>query len=237
MCEEYADIFPKYLPKGLPSKRLGHEFKIDLEPDTKLVHRPIYKLSPLELHEAKKQIEYMLKHGFIRPSESPWGAPVLFAPKKDRGLRFCIDYRWLNKKTIRNRYPLPLPEEMMDRPGGARVFSKIDLKSGYWQVPIREEDIPKTAFRMRWGLFELLVMPIGVPNAPLQFMHLVQDVLHGYLDVFVVVFIDDILVYSRNIEEHAKHLRLIFERLREHQLFAKASKCTLHVNELEFLGQ
>ena len=198
VCEDYADIFPKDLPKGLPLKRLGHEFKIDLEPDTKPVHQPIYKLSPLELEEAKKQIEYMLEHGFIRPSESPWGAPVLFAPKKDGGLRFCIDYRWLNKKTIRNRYPLLLPEEMMDRLGGARVFSKIDLKSGYWQVPIREEDIPKTAFRTRWGLFEFLVMPFDVTNAPSQFMHLVQDVLHGYLDIFVVVFIDDILVYSRN---------------------------------------
>ena len=162
VCEEYADIFPRDLPKGLPPKRLGHEFKIDLEPGTKLVHPSIYKLIPLELDEARKQIEYMLEHGFIRPSESPWGAPVLFAPKKDGGLRFCIDYHWLNKKTIRNRYPLPLPEEMMDRLGGARVFSKIDLKSGYWQVPIREEDIPKTAFRMRWGLFEFLVMPFVV---------------------------------------------------------------------------
>ena len=162
---------------------------------------------------------------------------MLFAPKKDGGLRFCIDYRWLNKKTIRNRYPLPLPEEMLDRLGGAGVFSKIDLKSGYWQMPIREEDIPKTAFRTRWGLFEFLVMPFGVTNAPSQFMHLVQNVLHGYLDVFVIVFIDDILVYSKNIAEHAEHLRLIFERLRQHQLFAKASKCSLHVREVEFLGQ
>ena len=236
VCEEYADIFPSDLPKGLSPKRLGYEFRNDLKPDTKPVHQPIYKLSPLELDEAKRQIEYMLEHGFIRPLESPWGALVLFAPMEDGGLRFCIDYHWLNKKTIRNRYPLPLPEEMMDHLGGARLFSKIDLKSGCWQVPIREEDIPKTAFRTRWGLFEFLVMPFSVTNAPSQFMHLVQDVLHGYLDVFVVVFIDDILVYSRNTEEHAKHLRLIFERLREHQLFAKVSKCTLHVNEVEFLG-
>ena len=161
----------------------------------------------------------MLEHGFIQPSESPWGAPALFAPKKDGGLRFCIDYCWLNKKTIRNWYPLQLPEEMMDRLGCAWVFSKIDMKSGYWQVPICEEDIPKTAFRTRWGLFEFLVMPFGVTNAPAQFMHLVQDVLHGYLDVFVVVFIDDILVYSKNTEEHVEHvehLRLIFKRLRKH---------------------
>ena len=122
--------FPNRFTKGTATKEAGHEFKIDLELDTKPVHRPIYKLSPLELEEAKKQIEYMLKYGFIRPSESPWGAPVLFAPKKDRGLHCCIDCRWLNKKTIRNRYPLPLPEVMMDRLGGARVFNKIDFEVG-----------------------------------------------------------------------------------------------------------
>ena len=120
------------------------------------MHRPIYKLSPLEQDEAKRQIEYTLEHGFIRPSESLWVAPVLFAPKKDGGLQFCIDYHWLTKKTIRNRYPLPLPKEMMDHLWGAQVFSKVDLKSGYWLVPIREKDTPKTAFRMRWGLIELL---------------------------------------------------------------------------------
>ena len=125
----------------------------------------------------------------------------------------------------------------MDRLGGAQVFSKIDLKLGYWQVPIHEEDILKTAFRTCWGLFEFLGMPFSVTNAPSQFMHLVQDILHGYLDVFVVVFIDDILVYSRNTEEHAKHLRLIFKRLRKHQLFAKAPKCTLYINEVESLDQ
>ena len=117
--------------------RKGHEFRIDLEDDTPPVHRPIYKLSPLELEECRKQIQYMLDKGFIRPSDSPYGAPVLFVPKHDGGLRFCIDYRWLNKKTIKNRYPLPLPEEMFDRLGGAKVFSKIDLKSGYWQMPMR----------------------------------------------------------------------------------------------------
>ena len=108
----------------------------------------------------------MLEHGFIRPSDSPYGAPVLFAPKKDGGLWFCIDYHWLNDRTVLNRYPLLLPEEMLDHLGGAKVFSKIDLRSGYWQMPIREQDIPKTAFRTRWGLYEFLVMPFGVTNAP-----------------------------------------------------------------------
>ena len=168
---------------------MGHEFKIDLEDETPPIHRPLYKLSPLELTEAKNQIQEMLEHEFIRPSDSPYGAPVLFIPKKDGSLRFCIDYRWLNKHTIQNRYPLPLPEEMLDRLGGARVFSKIDLKSGYWQMPVREQDIPKTAFRTRWGLYEFLVMPFGVTNAPSQFMNMMNDVLSDYLDDFVLVFL------------------------------------------------
>ena len=216
---------------------MGHEFKIELEDDAPPVHRPIYKLSPLELAEAKKQIEYMLEHGFIQPSNSPYGAPVLFAPKKDGGLRFCIDYRWLNKKTIRNQYPLPLPEELFDRLGGSRVFSKVDLRSGYWQVPLREQDRKKTAFKTRWGLFEYLVVPFGVTNAPAQFMNLMNDVLAAYLDEFVLVFLDDILVFSNSIEEHAEHLRKVFTKLRENHLFAKASKCEILAPTVEFLGQ
>ena len=237
VLKEFEDIFPKDLPPGLPPIRKGHEFKIDLEDDTPPVHRPIYKLSPLELEETRKQIEYMLEHGFIRPSESPYGAPVLFAPKKDGGLRFCIDYRWLNKKTVKNRYPLPLPEEMFDRLGGATVFSKIDLKSGYWQMPIRPGDIQKTAFKTRWGLYEYLVMPFGVTNAPAQFMGMMNDLLGEYLDRFVLIFLDDILVYSQSMKEHAEHLRKVLGKLREHRLYAKASKCEFVKSSIEFLGQ
>ena len=192
----FEDIFPKVLPPGLPPIRKGREFNIDLKDDTPLVHQPIYKLSPLELGEARKQIEYMLEHGFIPPSESPYGAPILFAPKKDGDLRFCIDYRWLNKKTIKNRYPLPLPEEVFDRLQGATVFNKIDLKSGYWQMLIRPGDIQKTAFKMRWGLYEYLEMPFGVTNAPAQFMGMMNDLLGEDLDRFVLILLDDILVYS-----------------------------------------
>ena len=136
VLKEYNDIFPQDLPPGLHPVRMGHEFRIDLEDDTPPVHKPLYKLIPLELEEAHKQIQYMLEHGFIRPSDSPYGALVLFAPKKDGGLRFCIDYHWLKKRTVRNRYPLPLLEEMLDRLVGTKVFSKMDLKSGYWQMPI-----------------------------------------------------------------------------------------------------
>ena len=179
----------------------------------------------------------MLEHGFIQPSESPYGAPVLFAPKKDGGLRFCIDYRWLNKKTITNRYPLPLPEEMFDHLGGSKVFSTIDLKSGYWQVPMRPDDIPKTAFKTHWGLYEFLVVPFGVSNAPAQFMNLMNDVLAEYLDDFVVVFLDNILVFSRTVKEHAKHLAMVLAKLQKHHLFAKASKCQIVMTSIEFLGQ
>ena len=237
VLQDYQDIFPSDLPSGVPPVRKGHKFKIDLEDDTPPVHRPIYKLSPLELDEAKKQIQYMTEKGFIRPSDSPYGAPILFVPKADGGLRFCIDYRWLNKRTIKNRYPLPLPEEMFDRLGGAKVFSKIDLRSGYWQMPVRQEDIPKTAFKTRWGLYECLVVPFGVTNAPAQFMNLMNDLLSDYLDEFVLVFLDDILVYSRSMEDHAEHLRKVFQRLREHKLYAKASKCQVATTTVDFLGQ
>ena len=166
ILQEYKDIFPMDLPPGLPPVRMVHEFKIELEDNTPPIHRPIYKLSPLELEVAKKQIQYMLEHSYIRPLISPYGAPVLFAPKKDGGLQFCIDYCWLNKKTIKNWYPLPLLEELFDRLGGATIFSSIDLRSGYWQVPLRKEDILKIAFKTRWGLYEFLVLPFGVSSAP-----------------------------------------------------------------------
>ena len=215
ILKEYSDVFPDELPVGLPPIRKGHQFKIDLEDDVPPVHRPLYKLSPLELTEAKKQIERLLEHQFIRPSESPYGAPVLFVPKKDGSLRFCVDYRWLNKKTIRNQYPLPLPEEMFDRLGGSKVFSKIDLKSGYWQIPVREGDVQKTAFKTRWGLYEYMVMPFGVTNAPAQFMNMMNDLLGEYLDRFVLVFLDDILIYSATLDQHTEHVRQVLQKLRE----------------------
>ena len=186
--------------------REGHEFKIDLEGEVPPVHRPLYKMSPLKLEDAKKQIENMLEHGFIRPSDSPYGALVLFVPKKDGSLRFCIDYRWLNKKTIKNRYPLPLLEELFDRLGSAKVFSKIDLRSGYWQMPVKPRDVHKTAFKTRWGLYEFLVMPFGVTNAPAQFMNMMNALLGDYLDKFVLVFLDNVLIYSANPQDHVEHL-------------------------------
>ena len=234
---EFDDVFPQELPQGLPPVRQGHEFKIDLEDDQPPANRPLYKMSPLELGEAKRQIQDMLEHGFIRPSSSPYGAPVLFVPKKDGSLRFCIDYRWLNRKTVKNRYPLPLPEELFDRLGSAKVFTKIDLRSGYWQMPVKPEDVHKTAFKTRWGLYECLVMPFGVTNAPAQFMYMMNDLLGEYLDDFVIVFLDDVLIYSANPQDHVEHLRKVLGKLRHHQLFAKASKCDILKTSVEFLGQ
>ena len=233
---EFQDVFAKDLPKGLPPVHKGHEFRIELTDEKKPVHRPLYKLSPLELEESKKQLTMLLENGYIQPSDSPYGSPVLFVLKTGGSLRMYVDYRWLNKKMVRNWYPLPLPEELFDRLRGAKVFSKLDLRSGYWQMPVRSEDVPKTAFRTRWGLFEFLVLPFGVTNAPAQFMNMMNDLLADYLDVFVLIFLDDILIYSRTMEEHAEHLRLVLQRLRDYRLFAKASKSFVAVPTVEFLG-
>ena len=179
----------------------------------------------------------MMDHRYIRLFDSPYGAPALFAPKKDFSLQFCIDYRWLNKKTIRNRYPLALLEELYDRLGNATIFSKIDLRLGYWQMLVRHQDIPKMAFKTRWELYEFLVVLFGVTNAAAQFMNLMNDVLREYLDEFVIASLDDILIYSQTIKGHSRHLKLILDKLRENRLYAKASKCLIAVNEIKFLGQ
>ena len=188
-----------------------------------------------ELVELKKQIAELLEKGFIRPSSSPWGAPVLFVEKKDGSQRMCVDYRSLNEVTIKNKYPLPRIEDLFDQMKGARVFSKIDLRSGYHQLKIRESDIPKTAFRTRYGLYEFTVMSFGLTNAPAYFMYLMNKVFMEYLDKIVVVFIDDILVFSKDEEEHEKHLRLVLEKLREHKLYAKFSKCEFWLKQVSFL--
>ena len=173
---------------------------------------------------------------FIHPSSSPWGAPIIFVEKKDGTQRMCVDYRSLNEDTIKNKYPLPRIEDLFDQLRGARVFSKIDLRSGYYQLKIRPSDIEKTAFTTRYGLYEYTVMSFGLTNASVYFMYLMNKVFMEYLDKFVVVFIDDILVYSKDEEEHEEHLRLVLQKLRENQLYAKMSKCELWLNEVSFLG-
>ncbi|XP_060962018.1 uncharacterized protein LOC133032169 [Cannabis sativa] len=200
------------------------EFVIELVPGTAPVSRAPYRMAPSELKELKIQLEELLKLGFIRPSYSPWGAPVLFVKKKDGTMRMCIDYRELNKVTIKNRYPLPRIDDLFDQLQGKKVFSKIDLRSRYHQLRIKNEDIPKTAFRTRYGHYEFMVMSFGLTNAPAAFMDLMNRVFKEYLDQFVIVFIDDILIYSKTEEEHEEHLRLTLQRLREHPLYAKEQK-------------
>ena len=212
------------------------EFTIDLEPGASPISKAPYRMAPVELAELKKQIEELLEKGFIRPSVSPWGAPVLFVKKKDGSMRLCIDYRQLNKVTIKNKYPLPRIDDLLDQLVGASVFSKIDLRSGYHQLRVRVEDVPKTAFRTRYGHYEFLVMPFGLTNAPAVFMDYMNRIFRPYLDKFIVVFIDDILIYSKNEEEHREHLGIALRVLRDHQLYAKLSKCEFWLNEVKFLG-
>nr|CAH67149.1 OSIGBa0122F23.6 [Oryza sativa] len=234
IVQDYPDVFPEDLP-GMPPKR-DIEFRIDLVPETNPIHKRPYRMAANELAEVKKQVDDLLQKGYIRPSTSPWGAPVIFVEKKDHTQRMCVDYRALNEVTIKNKYPLPRIDDLFDQLEGATVFSKIDLRSGYHQLRIREEDIPKTAFTTRYGLFECTVMSFGLTNAPAFFMNLMNKVFMEYLDKFVVVFIDDILIYSKTKEEHEEHLRLALEKLREHQLYAKFSKCEFWLSEVKFLG-
>ena len=167
---------------------------------------------------------------------SPWGAPIIFVKKKDGTMRLCIDYHHLNKMTIKNRYPLPRIDDLFDQLCGSNVFSKIDLRSGYHQVRIKDEDIFKTAFRTRYGHYEFVIIPFGLTNALTVFMCLMNNIMHKYLDKFVVDFIDDILIYSKTEEEHREHLKIVLQELREHQLFAKFSKCDFFKDKIQYLG-
>ncbi|GJS18843.1 reverse transcriptase domain-containing protein [Tanacetum coccineum] len=234
IIRDFPEVFPEDLP-GLPPPRQV-EFRIDLIPGAAPVARAPYRLAPSEMKELSKQLQELLEKGFIRPSSSPWGAPILFVKKKDGSFRMCIDYRELNKLTIKNRYPLPRIDDLFDQLQGSSVYSKIDLRSGYHQLRIREEDIPITAFRTRYGHYEFQVMPFGLTNAPAVFMDLMNRVCKPYLDKFVIVFIDDILIYSKNKEEHGEHLKTILNLLRSEMLYAKFSKCEFWLDSVQFLG-
>jgi hypothetical protein len=216
--------------------RTKWNFSIELLPGTAPISKRAYRMDVKNLIELKKQIEELLEKGFIRPSSSPWGAPVLFVNKKNGSRRMCVDYRSLNEVTIENKYPLPQIEDLFDQMRGAKVFSKIDLRSGYHQLKIRTEDISKTAFTTRYGLYEFLVMSFGLTNAPAYFMNLMNKVFMDYLDQFVVVFIDNILVYSQNEEAREDHLRLVLQKLRDNQLYANFLKCDFWLKEVAFLG-
>jgi hypothetical protein len=212
------------------------EFVIKLQLGIAPISKRPYRMPPNELAESKIQLQDLLDKGFIRPSSSPWGCLALFVKKKDNSLRLCVDYHPLNVVTIKNKYPLPRIDILFDQLAGTKVFSKIDLCSGYHQIKIRPSDIPKMAFSTRYGLYEYLVMSFGLTNAPAYFMYLMNLVLMPELDKFVVVFIDDILIYSKNLEDHARHLHIVLQRLRDHRLYAKFFKCEFWLDTVKFLG-
>jgi hypothetical protein len=232
VVDEFPNVFPDDLP-GMPPDR-DIEFIIELLPGTTPIAKCPYRMGVNELEKLKKQIKELQEKGFIRPSSSPWGAQVIFVDKKDGTQRMCVDYRSLNKVTIKNKYPLPRIDDLFDQLRGACVFSKIDLRSGYHQLKIRATDIPKIIFTTRYGLYEYIVMSFGLTNAPSYFMYLMNKVFMEFLDKFMIVFIDDILVYSKIEEEHAEHLRLVLQKLREHKLYAKHSKCEFWLKKFLF---
>ncbi|KAA3466153.1 Retrotransposon protein [Gossypium australe] len=227
---EYPVVFPEELPRLPPVREV--EFA-ELVPRTLLISIAPHRMA---LTELKAQLQELIDRGFARLSFSPWGAPVLFVKKKDGSMRMCVDYRELNKVTIKNKYPLPRIDDLFDQLKGAIVFSKIDLSSGYYQLRVKDSDVLETAFRTRYGHYEFLVMPFGLTNAPAIFMDLMNRRFRPYLDRFVVVFIDDILIYSRNVSEHAEHLRIVLQTLRDKQLYAKFSKCEFWLRKVGFLG-
>ncbi|WVZ52630.1 hypothetical protein U9M48_003672 [Paspalum notatum var. saurae] len=225
---DFPDVFLEKLP-GLPPDR-DVEFSIELIPGTAPISKRPYRMAPNELKELKTQLQEKLDKGFIRPSSSP-------CVKKDQGgKRLYVDYRPLNAVTVKNKYPLPHIDILFDQLAGGRVFSKIDLRFGYYQIKIKEEYIPKIAFSTRYGLYEYLVMSFGLTNAPAFFMYMMNSVFMNELNKFVVVFIDDILIYSKNEKEHEEHLRIVLTRLREHKFYAKFSKCDFWLKEVSFLG-
>ncbi|TYK03368.1 ty3-gypsy retrotransposon protein [Cucumis melo var. makuwa] len=233
VVRDYPDVFPEEL-LGLPPHR-EIEFAIELKLGTVPIFRAPYRMAPAELKELKVKLQELLDKGFIWPSVSPWGVPVLFVKKKDGSMRLCIDYRELNKVTVKNKYPLPRIDDLFDQLQGATVFSKIDLRSGYHQLRIKDSDVPKTSFRSRNGHYEFIVMSFGLTNPRVVFTDLMNRVFREFLDTFVVVFIDDILIFSKTEAEHEEHLRMVLETLRANKLYAKFSKCEFWLKQLSFL--
>ena len=235
LVEEYKDVFPLDLPHHLPPERdVGHS--IPLMEGSKPVFRPIYRLSPAERQEVEKQVADLLERGWINASKSPYGSPILFVQKKDGSLRMCVDYRALNKQTIKNRYALPRIDDLVDQLRGAKLFTSIDLAQGYHQIRISKSDTEKTAFRTPIGHYEYRVLPFGLTNAPATFQTLMNTIYQDFLGKFVLVYLDDILIFSKDVKEHVNHVSEVLQRLRNHKLFAKISKCEFMKESLTYLG-
>ena len=232
---DLADVFSPSNANSLPPHR-DEDHAIELEPGKTPPFGPLYNLSEYQLKTLREYIDKNLANGFIRPSKSSAGAPVLFTPKPDGTLRLCVDYRGLNSMTIKNRYPLPLIDEILDRLSGARVFTKVDVKNAYYRLQIREGDEWKTAFRTRYGLFKYLVMPFGLTNTPASFQSYIHLVLRPYLDITVIIYLDDVLVFLRNLSQHEKHVEKVLKALLKAGLYAKLRKCLFSVTCITFLG-
>ncbi|GJY64863.1 putative reverse transcriptase domain-containing protein [Tanacetum coccineum] len=234
IVRDFPEVFPKDLSGIPPTQQV--EFQIDLVPSTAHVARAPFRLAPSEMKELAEQLQELSDKGFIRLSSSPWGALVLFVKKKYGLFHTFINYRELNKITVKNRYPHLRIDDLFDQLQGLSVDSKIDLRSGYHQLRVRKEDILKTTFRTRYGHYEFQVMPFGLTNAPAVFMDLMNRVCKPYLDKVMIVFINDILIYSKNKEEHEEHFKLILELLNKEELYAKFSKCEFWIPKVQFLG-